>query len=139
MELLVARDDESGREMTVKIARMVGFKPEDIFPAETEEKSLAIICTRKPLIAVIDPHLSCDDRLEDGLHVIQAAVEMNRYCLAICFTLDGSMDLGIRAIHAGACDYIDASMAYVNWVEYLKHKLHLWKEVAELRKRDRGD
>lgn len=126
--LAIIKDNGSTKHV-VRCAQETGFAPENIHIAQSAGEALALIQRIIPDIAVVDPHLTDNERLEDGIEVIKTLRGLHRQCIIICLTMRGTPELGIRAMLAGANDHIDVSWAYINWYELLKQKLDLWKGV----------
>ncbi|MDD4318771.1 MAG: response regulator [Candidatus Peribacteraceae bacterium] len=133
MEILIVRDDSEGRQSIIDIALDAGFLSENIRATASEAESLAIMRSFVPDMAVVDPHLTKDERFENGLNVIRKALQFNRQCIALCVTLRGERELGVRAFQAGAKDYVDLSWPRINGWELLRQKLQVWKGVLESR------
>lgn len=119
----------------VRLGTEVGFAETEIDEAWTAEEALAKIREAIPDIAVVDPHLTEDERLEDGIEVIGRLRAVSRDCIIVCLTACGTTDnaMGIRALRAGANDFIDMSWPGVNWYQLLLEKLKIWKGVLERR------
>ncbi|MDD4287103.1 MAG: response regulator [Candidatus Peribacteraceae bacterium] len=130
--LAIIKDNGAATEVA-RIAREAGVAPEDIFVARTKADALALIQKLIPDFAVVDPHLTEDERLEDGIEIIKTLRGLSRQCIIICLTMQGTPELGIRALLVGANDHIDVSWAYINWHELLRQKLDLWKGVIASR------
>ncbi|MBU2213708.1 response regulator [Patescibacteria group bacterium] len=121
-----------------RAAEDVGFSSDSITIAQSASAARGLIqqCAAgsiaPPEIAICDPHLTPgQDRLEDGFDVMEELKEMAPGCTVIVLTCRGDTKntLGARGITRGAKDYVDMSWAYVNWYEFLKQRLELWKGV----------
>lgn len=129
MKLAIIKDDDAIRYV-VDLARDAGFAPEDTLTARNQTEAMALIERLIPDIAVVDPHLSDDERLEDGIEVIDALRQRSETCIIICLTGSGTTNLGVRALKAGAQDHVDMSWPHVNWCVLLREKLKIWKAVS---------
>ena len=114
MKLAVIKDDDA-IEHVVELAREAGYAPEDILTARNRSEAMALIEQLIPDIAVVDPHLTNDEQLEDGIEVFGTLRQKSKICIIICLTGDGTISLGVRALKAGAQDHIDMSWPRVNW------------------------
>jgi len=129
MKLAVIKDDDA-IEHVVELAREAGYAPEDILTARNRSEAMALIEQLIPDIAVVDPHLTNDEQLEDGIEVIGTLRQKSKICIIICLTGGGTISLGVRALKAGAQDHIDMSWPRVNWCVLLREKLKIWKAVS---------
>jgi len=130
MKLAVIKDNGTTEEV-VRLAQDAGFAADDILVARSQEEALSLLEKLIPDIAVVDPHLTPhNERLEDGIDVIRTLRGKSKECIIICFTMGSNTELGVRALQAGAQDYIDASWPRVNWCALLREKLILWRDVA---------
>lgn len=132
MKLVIIKDNGM-TEHVADIAKEAGIAPEDILIARDRAEALALIAKVLPDIAVVDPHLTKNERLEDGLGVIQALRKASRTCIILCLTTRGSTDLGVRAYESGADDYIDLDRSYVNGWEDLRARLKIARGVVMAR------
>ncbi|MDD4627869.1 MAG: response regulator [Candidatus Peribacteraceae bacterium] len=130
MKLAVIKDNGTTKEV-VRLAQDAGFAAEDILVARSREEALTLLEKLIPDVAVIDPHLTPhNERLEDGIDVIRTLRGKSKECIIICFTMGSNTELGVRALQAGAQDYIDASWPRVNWCSLLRERLNMWRGVA---------
>jgi len=128
LTLAIIKDDDP--KNLVRCAREAGFAEKDMHVAQDQRSALDLIRTLIPDIAIVDPHLTENERLEDGIDVIRTLRNMRRQCIIICLTSCGTPALGARALSAGANDHIDMSWPSINWYELLREKLVLWQGVV---------
>jgi CheY-like chemotaxis protein len=124
--------DNSFTESVVWAARDLQFPPEDIRVARNKGWALTLIREAIPDIAIVDPHLTEDLRLEDGIEVIEVirAIEAQqkaaRACYIILLTGDSPPpdDNGLkdRALAAGANAYL-STKERGNWLANLRRKI----------------
>ncbi|MDD5041399.1 MAG: response regulator [Candidatus Peribacteraceae bacterium] len=129
LQLAIIKDDDM-TEYVVQAAQEAGFVSENIHIAKNQQEAFALIQQMVPDIAVVNQHLTDDGRLDDGIEVIRTLHDRHRRCIIICLTSCGTPALGQQAQRAGARDYVDASLPYVNWYELLREKLVLWQGVV---------
>jgi DNA-binding response OmpR family regulator len=139
MQLLVVKDNGVTNELVEMSQRGTGFSAEDISVARTQAEGLRLIESVIPGIAIVDPHLTHDENLEDGIEFIRVLRARHRDCIVICLTMRGSNELSVRAFAAGAHDYIDFSWPRVNLWRLLIQKLIVWRGVAERNAGSSGD
>jgi len=122
--LAIIKDNGAAQD-AAHYAVEAGFRPEDISIAQDEPSAMAFLEQCIPDIAIVDPHLTHNERLEDGIRVIAAIRARSRDCIIICLTTSGSTELGVRAYTQGANDYIDLDRSYVSGWADLRERLRI--------------
>jgi ActR/RegA family two-component response regulator len=128
--LLVVDDDPKQLAKIVRAAREAGF--EEIVQASNHYEAETKLVNETFQIAVVDLVLSDSDfSPEDGLELVQMIRNAQPECRVIVLTTKLDTDAGIRAMVAGAHDFISSKWLAVNWEELLVQKLKLWKGFVE--------
>jgi DNA-binding NtrC family response regulator len=129
--VLIVDDDVQQQKTIEHAARLAGFTEKQIVIVGTEaDAELAI---EKPFaLAVVDIMLT-PKREEEGIRLVKSIKKQQPECLIISLTTKAKRDSGVRALKAGACDFIrsDDDPEYVNWVALLQLRIALWKAVID--------
>jgi len=97
--LLLVDDDEAFRKA---LARELGRAGHEVATAGSGEEALRCVAEREPEVVLLD--LRLPDR--DGLEVLEALHAASPSTDVIMLTGHGSIDTAIRAVRAGAFDYV---------------------------------
>ena len=128
--VLIIDDEFDLRNLLIKLMRLEDFQTYD---AENGAAGLKQLEKEEITIAIIDVKLPDIN----GIDLIQKIKEINSLCEIIVLTAYGTIEDGVRAIKAGAFDYItkgDEDNKIVPIVQRAVEKVHLKKRIELLEK-----
>jgi CheY-like chemotaxis protein len=130
--ILIADDEDRQRENITRVAREVGFPPECIIEAVSEAQAIDLIKRQAFGVAIIDIMLADPPVGEEGIRVIRELSALQPDCRIIALTTkkEGTA-VGVRALEAGAHDFVSSKLDLVNWTALLRQRVSLWKGVVE--------
>lgn len=143
IRLLLVDDDPEQFNWMFKAANWAGFVSADVLAAPDVERAREMIRQDPPQLAVIDIRLPerfdprrnpTEETNLGGLELIKLLREEHPACRIIALTsaqLPGGQQLLIRAIDAGAHDFINVHWPNTPWVDLLKSRLSVWRQVIE--------
>jgi DNA-binding NarL/FixJ family response regulator len=134
-KLLIVDDLPQQREKVKGAAKEAGFKEREIVCATSVAEGETKLRTETFEVAVVDLDFKFweprSDEAADGLQFIQLIRRYQPECRIVALTTERDTDDGIRAMIAGAHDFVCSKWAYINWEELLVQKLRMWRGVAE--------
>lgn len=129
-KLLIIDDDEKQRESISEAALDAGFTKDKLLFAESETEANQQIEDHEVQLAIVDIMLT-PERKEEGLRVIRRLRSKQPLCRVIALTTKVGNESGIRALKAGAHDFVSARWPFINWRVLLTQRIALWKGVIE--------
>lgn len=131
MRMLIVDDDPVQTEKIVEAAKKAGF--ENITLANSYEAAEQLIESGEEFhVAVIDLILQArSPDFEEGKYVIKKLREAQRFCCITALTATLDNESGVRAMKAGADDFISIKWGSLVWDWLLAERLRLWRGVAE--------
>ena len=128
MKLLVVDDNLEQRARIVAAAQEAGLH--DITEAADLEAGATEIATGDFDMAVFDMELVPKSRREDGLILVEKLRNKNPESCIVVVTAMFDDKAGVRALHAGADDFITSQLLGVNWDILLENRLRMWAEFT---------
>jgi response regulator RpfG family c-di-GMP phosphodiesterase len=132
LKLLIVDDETRQQTRIVKAARQAEFQDEEIVRAGTAAEAEALLERDTFQIAVVDMVLTDSELLEEtGIDVIRLIRRALPECRIIALTTKlHDTEPGIRAMIAGADDFISSKWLAIDWEELLVQRLKLWRGVV---------
>ncbi len=129
--LLIYSRGETLRQLLRNRARDAGFSDNQVSQATTEQSAFEILNRHVIQFAICDIELEPDGN-SVGFRLMRHLRNQNFQCIIICVITGGNDEVAVKALKAGANDFINTqSSAYNNWAIALQDKLRVYKRTAE--------
>ena len=128
--VLIIDDEFELRKLLLKLLSLEGYTA---LGAETGTQGLNILLNEEISVVITDVKLPDIN----GVDLINKIKELNQLCEVIVLTAFGTIEDGVRAIKAGAFDYItkgDDDNKIISLVKRAVEKVHLKKRIQHLEK-----
>ena len=128
--VLIIDDEFELRKLLLKLLSLEGYSA---LGAETGTQGLNILLNEEISVVITDVKLPDIN----GVDLINKIKELNQLCEVIVLTAFGTIEDGVRAIKAGAFDYItkgDDDNKIISLVKRAVEKVHLKKRIQHLEK-----
>lgn len=129
-KVLLIDDSRDQLDAIARAAHTAGFAENEISRADTEEQARELIRTHHFQLAVVDIMLT-PDMMEEGLRLIAYLAGSSPDCRIIALTTKAGTEAGVKALRAGADDFVSSRWQNVNWVSLLSQRMMLWKGLIE--------
>lgn len=126
--LLIVSDELPQRLAVRDAAAAVNYRAEEMTCPESWEEAVRAQAGQPFRVAVVDIQLW--GRLEGGVDYIRQLHVEQPSCLIVALTGQRGDESGVRAMRAGAADFINADWPGVSWIELLKRKLELYRHLS---------
>lgn len=131
-ELLVVEDLDDRRAKCLAVAREVGFQA--ILEAASVAQAEDLIREHLVPIAVIDlglpPEPGGEASEQGGLDLIASLHEAQPRCKIVAVTGLYDTEQGIKALEAGALDFISSKWLRINFYDLLEQKLRMYRGLV---------
>ena len=129
MRLLIVSDTLKQRRSIEKVAIELGFQQDNLIVPRSWDEAVDLQFTKEPFhLAVVD--ICLWGRFNGGVDYIRLLSEEHPECFAIALTERRGDDVGVHAMRAGACAFINANRAPEAWELTLKRKLTMCQNLV---------
>lgn len=134
IKLLIVDNEPEQLDKDWQAAKEAGFHEREIVSATSVADAEVKLMSETFDVAVVDlvltePELGSDDP-EEGLGLIRLIHRYQPECKIVALTRKLDNEVGIRAMMAGAQDFVCSRWIYINWKELLVQRLQLWRGVV---------
>jgi DNA-binding NtrC family response regulator len=125
---LIVSDELVQRSAIQQVASKVGYTTDEITCPESWEAAIGYMRAPEYGVAIVDIELW--GRWEGGVDFVRQLHAEQPFCYILALTGRRGDDSGLRAMRAGASDFINTQWECANWPELLERKLALYKQLA---------
>ena len=133
-KLLIVDNEPPQLAKFLRAAKEAGFQDEEIVSTDGAGEAAAKLMTETFDVALVDLVLASTDPtsedVDDALELIRQIRRYQPECRVIALTRSNNNEAGIRAMTAGASDFVCTRWEYINGEELLVQRLRLWRGVV---------